>query len=115
MAITATNVKARAPEFASLSDATVDIFIADAATRLSSVVWGVYYASAHLYLTAHLLSVSYPNMATASGPVQSETVGQVSRSYAVSARAVSGSYQTKWGRLYKELSKLVPTRFGVSS
>lgn len=115
MSITATNVKARAPEFASLSDSVVEIFMDDASARIDLDMFGDLYDLGHLYLTAHLLSVAYPALATASGPVQSETVGQVSRTYAVSAASSSGGgYNTKWGAEYKRLTRSIPYRFGVT-
>lgn len=109
MAITATDVRAIAPEFASpgTSDATIDAYISDAAVLFSTsnltdpdksfvLKWG----------TAHLLSLSGRGAGGTStggtrGPITAERVGQVGRSFASTAGAGT------------KLSELSSTRYGA--
>lgn len=46
------------PEMVSVSDATVNVYLAKAARMVDSEVFGTLYDDAHGYLTAHLLTTS---------------------------------------------------------
>lgn len=52
--------RAKYPEFSTAEDPLVQLFLDDAAERLSSVTWGTYLDKGHGCLTAHLLTIS-PN------------------------------------------------------
>lgn len=105
MAATVAQVRAIAPEFATVSDSDVQAFLDDAALQLNASIWGAKRDLAHKYLAAHLLGTARPDLAMAAGPVQSESVGQVSRSYAVQTSAQPGSQfdATRHGREYRRM------------
>ena len=74
-----------APELAIVTDDDAQGFLDDAAAQLSKSTWGSLYDQAHARLAAHLTSLSRPDLAGAAGPVTSESVGDLSRSYAAPA------------------------------
>jgi hypothetical protein len=85
VAITRAAIVARVPALNAVTDpAAWEAAIADAQLQVSSSAWGDLYELGVVYLAAHLLLAGNPE-AAAPGPVQSETVGGVSVSYAVSA------------------------------
>lgn len=96
MGVTAADVLRVAPEFASL-DATTVITpaISDALLELSAAAWGTLYDRATALLAAHLLSVYHPEFYR--GGVQSETVGPVSRTYAVVAPSLANLSTSRFG------------------
>lgn len=104
MAATLADVRRIAPEFAAVSDDDVTAFLADAALELNASTWGTLYDRAHALVTAHLVAQANPSLASASGPVASESVGGVSRSYAVAAPSAG-----RWGgsRFGVELYRLM--------
>ena len=80
--------------FSSLSDAKVNTFIGFAEARIDADVFGDLYDQALAYLTAHLLAVSSQAEAFAAGgvgPVTSQTVGPLSRSFAAASGYVKTS------------------------
>lgn len=81
MAVTKTDITSRWGEFSGISDAQWTAFIADALLQVNVDVWGSKYTLGVIYLVAHFAKVS--KMSGASGPVSSETVGQVSRTYKI--------------------------------
>lgn len=85
MAISRAAIVARVPALDAVDDpAAWEAAIADAQLQVSSSVWGDLYELGVIYLAAHLLLVANPEVA-GPGPVQSETVGSISRTYAVTA------------------------------
>lgn len=102
---TVAQVRAIAPEFATVSDSDVQSFLDDAALQLNVSRWAAKYDLGHKYLAAHLLGMARPELASAAGPVQSESVGQVSVTYAVqtSAQAPSQYDATRQGREFRRL------------
>jgi hypothetical protein len=105
MAVVRTDVTNRAPEFASLDPSVIQLAIDDATLQVNRTVFGAKADLATVYLAAHNLSVSYPQYITQVAPVSQESVGEVSRSYAVTPQASSFSAYgaTKWGREYLRL------------
>lgn len=108
MAVTATDVTNRAKEFADLEDAEVERAITDAALQINRNVWGTKADLATIYLAAHLLSLANPSLVTVAGPVQSEKVGDVSRTYAVATVSAQGLAMSRWGQEYLRLRNSLP-------
>lgn len=100
MAITWDDVVAIAPELSTVSVEMQNALIAYVEEEISSTTWGARAARGKVYLAAHLATMSA--RVGSAGPVTSETVGSVSRSYAVDASsAPSGS--TSYGAEYERL------------
>ncbi len=79
-----TDFKNRFPEFDSVDDARVQLFLDDATLEVSKSNWGKLYDKGVLYLTAHELSIGTATANGASGGIKSEaskSVGNVSVSY----------------------------------
>lgn len=58
MAVTASDMKARFPEFLALEDSFIDLKLAEAAIFLDATVWGSRYDTALGYQAAHLLAIT---------------------------------------------------------
>lgn len=114
MAVTAAQVKAVATEFASTADVTVDAAVSLAEERTNRDVWGGRADISVIYLAAHLLKLDSQQSSSAIYPISSETVGPVSRSYAVHSTAHEGDLNsTIWGKRYMGLlnTLMVPRVF----
>lgn len=94
MAATVASVRRLAPELASVLDVDVEAWLADALLELSEDFWGDLYDRAQALVAAHLASVANPDLAGPAGPVASESVGAVSRSYAVAASSSGSQWAT---------------------
>lgn len=116
MAITRTDITARWSEFSSLDSDVLDLAIADAYEQLDPDVWENKLDRGALYLAAHLAKLGASGAVGSAGPVQSESVGQVSRSYAVAQLDSGDTYEsTGYGRLFLGLLMSLPNaRFGVA-
>lgn len=110
MTITAASLKASLPEFASISDAVVEFWLATCAKELNGDRWGESYDDGHLFLTAHSMVrggvlASNAGSAQPSGPLASVTIGSVSKSYAVASGDVGGIdgdlELTAYGKIFK--------------
>ena len=116
MATDPTQLKARFPEFASVDDARVQIFLDDADLAMDSGIWGKYFDNGQAYLAAHYLAMadktSGGGSAGVSGPITGRTVDGVSVSYS-SAQPVGGANSqtagfyntTKYGQRYLVMMK----------
>jgi hypothetical protein len=108
------DVKLIAPEFAAVDDATLDQYIAFAYTEVNPCAFGSRTVRAGALMTAHLLTVLPPAgvtpKASASGPVQSRSVGGVSVTYATvqlsGAALSSGLAMSKYGIEFARLSRI---------
>lgn len=80
MAISWTDVVAIAPHLSSTPVATQNAVLAMATRWVSDVSWGVHADDGRTYLAAHLASSSVSG--NQAGPILSETLGPMSRSYA---------------------------------
>ena len=92
MAVSAANVKAFAPVFASVSDGIIDTWLGWAPTALAASVFGAKHDQAVMLWVCHCLTVTGGDGSDAgsSGPVRSRKVGDVS---------------VDWGeRVFRELS-----------
>jgi hypothetical protein len=99
--VTVSQVKAMGPELASVSDAFVQIYL-DIVTScfLGKEFWGDCYDTAVKLMTAHFVTVAGRGGASSSGPVTSERVGDLARSY--------GSFQFDG-----DIDELSTTPYGV--
>ena len=116
MAVTPTTFKARYTEFASTSDARVQVYIDDAELEMNESQWGDLYDRGLSALTAHLLSIADKNAASGgagtslTGGVSSRSVGSVSVSFGTSSSSGSAEdfyLSTSYGADYWRLAKMV--------
>jgi len=110
VAATATQLKARFAEFASVDDSLVSEWLGVAARQMNPDRWGGKYNDGQMWLTAHLMKAgkigTESSPAASRGPVTSESVGNVSRSYAVDASSGGTSLaSTFYGQQYLELKR----------
>jgi hypothetical protein len=113
--ITPTTMKNRFPEFVSIADSRIQLFIDDAVLELSPGEWADNYDRGLSYLAAHLLSCSISTAAGGgvggmNGPVASRAVGDVSISFGstLSMDAAAGVYNnTPYGQEYWRLVNLL--------
>lgn len=112
--VTPTILKARATSLASLSDSVCQAAIDEAYLELDEDVWGAKLDAGAFYLAAHKATVGSLRGGSA-GAIQSESVGSVSRSFAVSqSAAASDLLSTAYGAEYARLvGTLVDARLGV--
>lgn len=97
------------PEFSAVDPAVSTYWLDHAARSISVAVLGDDTSYAHAMLTAHLLKRQ--NLGSSSGtgtPIQSESVGDVSVSYAVAAPAASstGLDSTSYGQEFRRIVSL---------
>lgn len=112
MAITVTDIRTQLPEFAALATAQIQLAIDKANRRLNRTQWGTKADDALVCLVGHLLALSCKQGEGPAGAVTSESVGDVSVSYAMpEAFKQSALASTSYGRCYLELlSTLMPCR-----
>ena len=115
MAVVATEIKARFPEFACLDDDVVTRWLDEAARNINATQWDGKYDDGLSYLTAHLL-VTFQADALGldepgAGATTSEKEGQIS--YAVSPLVVAPMFRkdslgaNKYGRRYLEIKSTI--------
>lgn len=80
MSVSASSIKALFPEFGAETDGRIELFITFAENSISAAVWGTLTDQAVSYLAAHMLARANAGGA-AGGPVVSEKVGDLARSY----------------------------------
>jgi hypothetical protein len=115
MTVTAAAVKARCldPIIQATDDAVITSLIAEVERRTSRTQWGEKADDGVIYLTAHMALMNAKAAAgqsTVKGPLTSETVGPLSRSFAAPvAMPFSQQWyaQTSWGLMYWGLMSLV--------
>ena len=105
----AADVKRIAREFAALDDTAIDPFIADAAAEVCSTTYGAKGDRVIVLLAAHALAIAYPELYKGAGRVQSETVGGVSRTYAVASFGGAPLSTTRFGAEAMRLQRQVLT------
>ena len=114
--ITWADVVLIAPELADVPVGVQTALLADVAEQLESSQWGndARYDMASKYLVAHLATLYLQGSGGAAGPVTSESVGSVSRSYASPSFAVDRYASTAFGREFARLrSQFVIGRMGL--
>lgn len=97
------HVKIIAPELASESDARIELFIDLAKLSVNESVWGDKYELGVAVMTAHLMTMANSGGAGV-GPVTSEKVGDLSRSYAA-GDANDTLMSTAYGKWFVQLRK----------
>ncbi len=82
----------------------IETTLACACSQINIECWGGKADCAHLYLTAHMLSLA---IGAESGPVSSRTIDKISESYAIAAASGSDAdlSSTRWGRLYAQMRR----------
>lgn len=90
MAVARDDIIARWPALAALpAGAEWDAAITDAGLQLGAAAWGELLDLGTVHLAAHGMMTAHPEV-SGPGPIQSESVGGVSRTYAVTAAAAGG-------------------------
>jgi hypothetical protein len=113
MAITPAEFKLRFPEFDSVSDARIQIFIDDAELELDEDRWGDLYDKGLSYLTAHLLYIGEQTsggQGEGGGPLSTKAVGDVSfsfGSYLTTDNKATVFNSTSYGQEYYRLMIMV--------
>lgn len=115
---TAETFKARFPEYAPVSDALVNLVLAEAIDAVGSTWLERDRAKGQMYLAAHLLAMEgEPSRTTTgqgtgtTGAVKRRKVGDVETEYAGAggssgaSSGASGFLQTQYGRMYLELRR----------
>jgi hypothetical protein len=112
MAITWADVEDLAPALSAVGADSQTAILAIVAVRVVASRWGANYTEAASYLAAHIgtLTLRAATAAgTGSGPITSETVGPISRSYAAPTSAMasdSSLHLTPWGLAYREACRM---------
>lgn len=124
MAVDKATVQLLDPSFGGVSDGLWSLAFRWQEQVIGASEWGDLYEQAAVLYVAHWLTVAgWSGSATGSGSagggvLQSETVGQVSRAYAVpqqeSAFGVAGLSSTKWGRMLLALREQFGVHFFVA-
>lgn len=105
MSIVWQNVVDIAPELTSLPVGSQNAILAQVALQMNADVWGGKLDMGSAWLAAHVATVGKRN--GAGGAVQSETVGSVSRSYAIMPTLAALS-STAYGLEYERLLMQLP-------
>ncbi|NIQ92382.1 MAG: DUF4054 domain-containing protein [Deltaproteobacteria bacterium] len=107
MAPTPSDFKTRFPEFDSVANSTVQLFLDDAALSVNTCIFGAKADLATMYLAAHLLSSSGASGTSggSAGQITEETVGDLTRKYGTASVNVSsdGMNSTKYGQTFVRL------------
>lgn len=114
--ITWADVEALAPELSTVPQARQDFILARVNGELSTAVWGSRINIGRTYLAAHLATRSASGGTPTAGPVTSESVGSVSRSYGSPAGTTAGGFEsTAYGEEYaRMISQLPGARFALA-
>ncbi len=107
MSIGVQNIIDIGPEFANEDPARITKFIAIAKLFIDPKVWGKKTDVGHAYFTAHLLKSSPLSNGGggAVGPITSETVGDLSRTFASAQISNTDHSATAYGRIFDQLRR----------
>jgi len=121
-----TEFRDRYPEFVSVADSRVNVWLSVAARRLAPVAWGILYQDAALLLTAHFLDLSLQRQAAAGGGglgpggqliggITSVTTDRLSMSSGgvANRKTMDDNYfsMTEYGLAFLSLRDCIPTSF----
>ncbi len=114
MSVTWAGVVIVAPELSTIALGTQTAILAQVALQMDAEAWGDRLDLGATYLAAHLATRTLGGGTATSGPVVSESVGQVSRSYAAPS-SIQGSAlgSTSYGQEFMRLSSLNLSRIGM--
>ena len=113
MTVTPADIKTRFPEFDSVNDSRIQIFIDDAELELDEGRWGDLYDKGLSYLTAHLLYMgeqSAGGSGAGLGPLSTKSIGDVSvsfGSYLAADNDANSFNSTSYGQEYYRLMIMV--------
>lgn len=115
MAVDRAAVIARVPALKDVGDAAEwSAALADAKLQVNEAAWGDLYELGVIYLAAHLLECAHPDVARGGQVVSSESIGSISRSYAVTAPPSTGVLgSTPPGREFLRLRRSLGLGFSV--
>ncbi|MFQ1023205.1 DUF4054 domain-containing protein [Avibacterium paragallinarum] len=102
--------KGRYPEFERADDNTIGFFIEDAKQEIDERQWSHLYCRGVLALTAHFIAMRKRVSENAGGPIAllaSESVGELSASYAIPPNGGEAYHLTAYGQEYLRLRNLV--------
>jgi hypothetical protein len=99
MSVTATIIRRDAPEFATLTDEIINAFIAYAEQYVDETQFGDAYDHAMSLMTCHLLTLR--DRSGASGTIESESLGDAARTYAIPTTGVGALDSTSYGSQFK--------------
>lgn len=113
--ITWDDVVAIAPSLSAVSAEGQAIILDFVELQVTEGQWGVDRARlGRIFLAAHLGSLAITT-ATAAGPIASETVGPLSRTYMAAAASAGATGATSWGKQYQAMRMALPARFGLTA
>jgi hypothetical protein len=111
--ITWNDVLAIAPSLATgVSSGAQTIILAAVGKQVGSGQWDTLQTEGQLALAAHM-GILVKRSAGVVGPVISETVGPVTRTYALLSSALGSLGSTSWGMEYQRLMQLLPSCRGL--
>lgn len=111
MAVTWSQVVEIASELSTVPTATQNALLAIVDRQIDDDVWSDLANDGRVYLAAHLATL-YASGGSAAGPITSETLGPMARSYGQTAGVEGPLTSTKYGQFYVYLLSLLPTSLG---
>lgn len=109
MAVTPGDLKQLFPEFTSIPNSRLQLYLDQAARQVNTCAWGSRADDGISYLAAHLVAtMGQDQSAAGQGVVTQKRVGDVSAAYGYGAKTLESAYgSTKYGRTYEQLQSLV--------
>lgn len=107
MSISWTDVTNIAPELATVLTSIQNDILADVDNEVDDGAWGIFADKGKKYLAAHLGTLTRPGTVGVSGPVASESLGPMARSYATSGVLSAGALSsTRYGAEYDRIRRI---------
>ena len=107
MAISWSDVVKIAPELSTLAVDTQNEILADVDLEVDPGTWNEFADKGRKYLAAHLGTLARPGSVGVAGPVTSETLGPMSRSYSVEGATDAGALSsTRYGVEYARTRRI---------
>lgn len=107
MAITWDDVVLIAPELSSLDSGAQDAILEDVELEIDATRWGIFANKGRKYLAAHLGTLATRGSVGVAGPVTSETLGPMSRSYDAGSAVDAGLLSsTRYGVEFARIRRI---------
>ncbi len=106
MAITWADVLLIASELSTTATATQNAILEDVDREVDDGAWGEFANKGKKYLAAHLATITAQSGAGGAGPITSETLGPMSRSYASAADTGNSLTSTRYGMEYLRILRI---------